>query len=209
MNCLEYITKQQETQYKTNRMFDRIKIWWRWEAQYMHKDFAHGVKNLWKWFPTIWKDRDWDHDFIFSLLAKKLEFQAKYIGDRNFYTKAEYDAKRMRLVANLIKLQQDDFYAMEYMDYEVTKNFFIPVDGNPEYFERKQDIISQTFDEYFAKYPLCHKRAIEYIMANQKRLTSKHIDDQLVAMVMGDLRQQKCKDLIFKLLNQHIDQWWD
>ena len=190
-------------------MFDRIKIWWRWEAQYMHKDFAHGVKNLWKWFPTIWKDRDWDHDFIFSLLAKKLEFQAKYIGDRNFYTKAEYDAKRMRLVANLIKLQQDDFYAMEYMDYEVTKNFFIPVDGNPEYFERKQDIISQTFDEYFAKYPLCHKRAIEYIMANQKRLTSKHIDDQLVAMVMGDLRQQKCKDLIFKLLNQHIDQWWD
>ena len=209
MNCLEYITKQQETQYKTNRMFDRIKIWWRWEAQYMHKDFAHGVKNLWKWFPTIWKDRDWDHDFIFSLLAKKLEFQAKYIGDRNFYTKAEYDAKRMRLVAKLIKLQQDEFYAMEYMDYEVTKNFFIPVDGNPEYFERKQDIISQTFDEYFAKYPLCHKRAIEYIMINQKRFTSKNIDDQLVAMVMGDLRQQKCKDLIFKLLNQHIDQWWD
>lgn len=209
MNCLGYITKQQETQYKTNRMFDRIKIWWRWEAQYMHKDFAHGVKNLWKWFPIIWKDRDWDHNFIYTLLAKKLEFQAKYIGNRGIHVDAKRDAERMMLVAKLIKLQQDDFYAMEYMDYQVTEDIFIPVDDNPEYFEWEQVTVSDTYDTYFAKYPLCHKRAIEYIMANQKRFTSNNTDNQLVAMVMGDLRQQKCKDLIFKLLNQHIDQWWD
>jgi hypothetical protein len=166
-------------------MFDKIKIWWRWEAQYMHKDFAHGVKNLWKWFPTIWKDRDWDHDFIYNMLAKKLQFQAKYFSNSGIHVDAKRDAERMMLVAKLIKLQQDDFYAMEYMEYEVTNV------------------------EYFAKYPLCHKRAIEYIMANQKRFTRNYTDDQLVAMVMGDLRQQKCKDLIFKLLNQHIESWWD
>ena len=188
-------------------MFDKIRIWWRWEARHMHRDFAQGVKNLWKWFPTIWKDRDWDHDFIYNMLAKKLEFQANYIGDRGLYTEADHDAKRMRLVVKLIKLQQESFYAMEYMDYQVTKEYFIHCDE--EHYEWKQDTISETFVEYFAKYPLWHKRAIEFIMANEKRFTSKHTDDQLIAIVMGDLRQQKCKDLIFNLTNQHIESWWD
>ena len=190
-------------------MFDKVRMWWRWEGRYMHREFVQGVKNLWKWFPTIWKDRDWDHDFIYNLLAKKLEFQAEYVGKSGIHIDAKRDAERMMLVAKLIKLQQDDFYAMEYMDYQVTEDYFTPIDDTPEYLEWKQDTISETFVDYFAKYPLCFKRAIEHIMANQKRFESNHTDNQLVAMVMGDLRQRKCKDLIFKLLNQHIDSWWD
>ena len=200
MNCLEYITTQQVPQYETNCMFNKIRIWRRWEGRYMHKEFAQGVKNLWKWFPIIWKDRDWDHDFIYNMLAKKLEFQAKYIGNRGIHVDAKRDSERMMLVAKLIKLQQDDFYAMEYMDYQVTEDFYIPVDDKPEYFEWEQVTVSQTFDEYFAKYPLCYNRAIQF---------ANRTDSQLVAMMMGNLRQQKCKDLIFKLLNQHIESWWD
>jgi hypothetical protein len=192
--------KQQVPQYETNKMFTKIRIWWRWEARYMHKDFVQGVKNLWKWFPTIWKDRDWDHDFIYNLLAKKLEFQAKYFNNNGIHVDAKRDAERMMLVAKLIKLQHADFYAMEYMDYQVTEDFYIPVDDKPEYFEWEQVTVSQTFDEYFAKYPLCYNRAIQF---------ANRTDSQLVAMMMGNLRQQKCKDLIFKLLNQHIESWWD
>ena len=181
-------------------MFTKIRIWWRWNGRFMYKDFAQGIKNLWKWFPIIWKDRDWDHDFIYTLLAKKLEFQAKYIGNNGIHVDAKRDAERMMLVAKLIKLQQDDFYSTEFLNYQVTEDFFFPIDDKPDYFEHKQDILSQTFNEYFAKYPLCHKQAIQF---------ANHTDSQLVAMVMGNLRQQKCKDLIFKLLNQHIDTWWD
>jgi hypothetical protein len=190
-------------------MFDKIKIWWRWEAQYMHKDFAHGVKNLWRWFPTIWKDRDWDHDFIYNLLAKKLEFQAKYIGDRGFHTETKHDATRMRLVAKLIKLQQDDFYAMEYLNYQNTKEYWEELDWT--FVEWKQDTISETYDDYFAKYPLCYKHAIKFIKANQTRFTHKqpHKEKSVIAMVMGNLRQTKCKELIFKILNQNIERWWD
>ena len=204
MNCLGYTKKQQEPQYETICMFTKIRIWWRWNGRYMHKDFAQGVKNLWKWFPIIWKDRDWDHNFIYTLLAKKLEFQAKYIGNRGIHVDAKRDAERMMLVAKLIKLQQDDFYAMEYMDYQVTEDFFIPVDDKLEYFEWEQVTVSDTYDTYFAKYPLCHKRSCQHWSQ-----FAKHTDSQLVAMMMGNLRQQKCKDLIFKLLNQHIDSWWD
>ena len=89
---------------------------------------------------------------------------------------------------------------MEFLDHQVTEDSFVPCNDRLDYFEHKQDMLSQTFDEYFAKYPLCYKRAIQF---------ANRTDSQLVAMMMGNLRQQKCKDLIFKLLNQHIDSWWD
>ena len=87
-------------------MYNRVRLWWKYDGRYLHKDFVNGMKNLWKWFPTIWKDRDWDHDFIYNILAKKLEFQAKYIEERSFHTQAQHDAERMRLVVKLIKLEQ-------------------------------------------------------------------------------------------------------
>lgn len=189
-------------------MFDKVRMWWRWNGCYMHREFVQGVKNLWKWFPIIWKDRDWDHDFIYTLIAKKLEFQADYIGVRGLHTRADHDAKRMRLVAKLIRLEQDSFYAMEYLDYQVTEEYFTPL-SDELHFEWKQAIISETFSKYFAKHPLCRKQAIQYIKDNRKRYTSDHTDNHLVGMVMGNLRQTKCRNLIFKIMNQDLERWWD
>ena len=190
-------------------MFDRVRLWWKWEGRYYHKDFIQGVKNLWKWFPTIWKDRDWDHSFIYTILAKKLESQAKYIGDRDFHTRAQQDASCMRLVVKLIKLEQDDFYNMEYMQYVEDTHWFEPCVELAGYSTWESKILWEKFDRYFAKYPLWHKRAIQYIKDNQTSFTSDHTNKQLVAMIMGDLRQKKCQELIFKIMGQNINSWWD
>ena len=190
-------------------MYNKIRLWWRWEAKHAPRDFAIGVKNLWKWFPTIWKQRDWDHDFIYTLLAKKLEFQAKYISEKDRHTMAQQDAERMRLVVKLIKLEQDEFYNMEYMEYEESNNWFERCIDKPELSTWESETIWEKYNEYFAKYPLCHKRAIQYIKDNQKSFTNDHNNKKLIAMIMGDLRQAKCKDLIFKIMSQDLNKWWD
>jgi len=190
-------------------MYNKVRLWWKYNGRYLYKDFVNGVKNLWKWFPTIWKQRDWDHDFIYNILAKKLEFQAKYIGERSFHTNANHDAERIRLVVKLIKLEQDEFYNMEYMEYAENKHWFEPCKDKPGYSTWESENVWERYDEYFVKYPLYYKRAIQYIKDNQTRLTSDHTDKQLVAMIMGDLRQAKCKDLIFKIMSQDIGKWWD
>ncbi len=46
-------------------MLHKIKIWF--------KDLKQGFINLKRWFPIIWKDRDWDDDYIFVLLEEKLK----------------------------------------------------------------------------------------------------------------------------------------
>ena len=60
-------------------MIQKIKRWWRWEGKHLHKDIKQGFKNLWKWLPVIWKDRDWDTHFIYELLKKKLEINIIYL----------------------------------------------------------------------------------------------------------------------------------
>ena len=184
-------------------------MWWLKDARYYHKDFISGVKNLYKWLPIIWKDRDWDHFYIYQIIEFKLRGQAKYIGTKDRHTRAKEDARDMLICANLIAKIKDGYYDGEYMDYHESTFQFLPIEDKPGFSELKIDTISEEFDSYFKKYPSWKKRAIKYIKENKDRFTSDHNDDKLVAMIMGDLRQEKAKDLVFKMMSNKIDGWWD
>ena len=194
-------------------MFDKIRLWWRFDGRYMHKNFVRGVKNLWRWAPTIWQDRDWDNHFIYTLLAKKLEFQAKYIGDRDFHTEAKRDAERMRLVVRLIKLQQDDYYGTEYLDYEESEQWFEPVPEHPGYKAWKQEIISERYGEYFAKYPRQYKRVLNgegcFTRHREPGYQVDTTDKHRIALEIAHMNHDRCRELIFRIMSDHIERWWD
>ena len=80
-----------------NQWYWRLYRWVRWELPYQHKYIKYGVKNLYNWFWIIWKDRDWDHYYIFQVLKFKLEKQAKHLNGRN----AELMMTCVRLIDNL------------------------------------------------------------------------------------------------------------
>ena len=130
-------------------MFDKVRLWWKYEGRYYHKDFIQGIKNLWKWFPTIWKDRDWDHSFIYTILAKKIENQAKCIGSNDRHMSAARDVEIMLLCVRLIKIQQEDLYGMEYMDYINKEYEFVPTDETKKWHTIEDTVIEDNLDEYF------------------------------------------------------------
>lgn len=184
-------------------------MWWLKDARYYHKDFISGVKNLYKWLPIIWKDRNWDNFYIYQIMEFKLRNQAKYIGTNDRHTRAKKDARDMLICADLIAKIKDSYYDGEYMDYHKSEFEFLPLEDKPGFSELKINTISDDFDTYFKKYPSWKKRAIKYIKENKDRFTSDHNDDKLVAMVMGDLRQEKAKCLVFKIMSKNIDGWWE
>ena len=50
---------------------------YRWvvhDLQYYHRDIQYGVRNLWRWLPFIWRDRNWDHGYLGEMLLKKLKY---------------------------------------------------------------------------------------------------------------------------------------
>jgi hypothetical protein len=186
---------------KTN-IFKKITLWWKFNGRYLHTDFIKGVKNLWKWFPVIWKDRDWDDHFIWQILIFKIKNQAKYIGDRDFHTRAKRDTQIMMTCVRLMEKVKEEYYQMEYMDYCEDDFDFVPTD-NPEYSKLKITRISEKFDEYFVK----RKSAYRHVVKNGGVFGND--DKKRIAMSMGRLQHDRANRILFTLLERNIARWWD
>ena len=127
-----------------NEWYWKLYRWFLWDAKHVHKTTWIGIKNLWKWFPIIWKDRDWDYYYIFQVLKFKLEKQAKHLGGR--------DAELMMTCVRLInKLQNEEYY-----------------------------------EEYYDSRPMNNEM-----------------------MYKCQAQHDKAKRLLFKIMNDRIDSWWD
>lgn len=193
-------------------MFNKIRLWWKFDGKYLHRDIAQGIKNLIKWFPIIWKDRDWDHQFIFDILQFKLQNQAKYIGDHNRHTRAKEDAELMMKCVDLIEKVKTEFYQAEYMDYhESTFEFVeIPEDERGDWYEEgitqlHSELISERFDEYFAKYPEMY----EYVLKHKKAQIFSINTKQQIAMNMGYELHKRARKELFDILEKNIEGFWD
>ena len=188
-------------------VIEKISLWYRFDGRHIPRNIMEGIKNIIYWFPIIWKDRNWDHHYIYEILKHKLKAQSKYIGDKNRHTRAKYDAQRMNLCVNLIQKIEDDYYGMEYMDYAETDFWFEDVEDKPGYSTIKSDIIWEKYDDYFKKYPLLYKRVIngEGVFS----LEGREGDKQLIAMNIAHINEDRAHKLLFKILEKNIQSWWD
>jgi hypothetical protein len=198
-------------------IFDKIKLWWKFDGKYYHLTFQKGIKNLIRWFPVIWKDRDYDDSYIWEILKTKITFQGQYIGKRDFHENAKRDSEVMLLCVKLIDKVQTEFYQSEYIDYHESKMYFVPIDdsdleGLDE--ETKRDMsgssrvhiqeIFENFDEYFTKYPHAYRE-----VTKTPRYIFDNIDKQRIAMNMGYYLHNKARRILFELLQRNIERWWD
>jgi hypothetical protein len=190
-------------------VFDKIRLWWKFHARYYHKDFVRGIQKLRYWFPIIWKDRDWDQHYIFEVLKHKLKAQANYISKNDRHTRAQQDARNMRICVKLINICQDETYGTEYMDYVKDRSWFETCKDNPKYSTWENEIISENFDDLFKKYPLIHKR----VMKGEGPFTLDGGDEKeikrRVAMNICRINQQRAHKLLFKIMESEIEKWWD
>ena len=180
------------------QLLEKIQLWWKFEGKYYPRNFITGIKNLWNWFPTIWKDRDWDQSFIYEVLIHKLEKQAKYIGDRDWHTRAKRDAEKMLLCARLARIQQEDLYMYEHLEYLDQDFEFVPTDETKKYFTMESTVTRDDLIDYFYKYRRQHKLIDK---------TGK--DNHTIAMEIAVNNQERSRKLLFKIMEENIDGWWD
>lgn len=191
--------------------FEKIK-WWFEDLRYKPKQFVEGIKNLWKWFPIIWKDRDWDTSFIFEMFKFKIKNQSNYIGTKDRHVSAKRDAEIMMTVVKLMDRVQNEFYQMEYMDYRKTKHKFVllpkknPTDEGM--YEWVSEELSENFDEYFAKYPRQYKRVLSGEI-NRFRGEPHEKGKNVIASEIAHENHIRCRKLLFKLMEENIEKWWD
>jgi len=198
-------------------MIEKIKELYWTKIGYKVRGFFTSVGNLIKWFPVIWKDRDWDDHYIFEVFKFKLEKQAKYTKEKGFHTNSDLDAKRMMLCVKLMEKVQEDFYTMEYMDYEEKDFFFVPTgegieDGEGGYYMETR-LKKENLNDFFKKYPLVYKK----IITNKKYHIFKMDNDDLtsyevksrIALNIGRYNHERARKLLFKILSENIERWWN
>jgi hypothetical protein len=163
---------------------------------YKLKQFFKRIYNLYRWFPIIWKDQDWDDHFIFEILKFKLKNQAKYIGYHDRHMSAKRDAEIMMLCVRLIENIQDEYYGREYQDYHKSELKFINSESHPGMYEMEIEHISDNYDDYFKKYPRIYKQV-------------KTEDKHQTAFDVAKVNEERAHKLLFKILEQNIRRWWD
>ena len=198
--------EERESRSWLRRKIDYISLWWEHNGRYLGNEFIRGIKNLWYWLPIIWKDRNWDHQYIFDILSHKLKAQSEYIGGRDIHINAKRDAEVMMICVRLIEKVKDEYYGMEYMDYHKTKHWFEPAD-KPGYSTWESKQLEENFEDYFAKYPLIYKRVLngEGIF----KLEGTDDDKQRIASNIAHINHDRARKLLFKIMEQNIEKWWD
>ncbi len=190
-------------------MLNKVYLWWKFEARYYHKNLYRGIKNLIKWFPVIWKDRDWDSYYIFRILEHKLTLQSKGISKRDIHVGAQRGAEIMMTCVRLMEKIREDYYQMEYMDYHKTKYWFEDIEDRPGMSSWESEIVSENFDDYFKKYPLIYKRVLngEGVFDIDNRSESEK--KEVIAMNIAHINHDRARFLLFKIMEENIEGWWD
>jgi hypothetical protein len=140
-------------------------------------------------------------------MMHKLKAQSKYIGGRGIHLRAERDAEVMMTCVKLMKLIQDDFYSSEYSGYHKTKHWFEDVPGKEGYSSWESKLVKENFDDYFKKYPLIYKRVLNGEGVFRKE--GREEDKQVIAMSIAHINHDRARKLLFKLMEENIERWWD
>jgi hypothetical protein len=164
------------------------------------KSFIDGTRNVFKWLPTIYKDRDWDQYYIYKMLQQKLYFQREYLVKHNRHMGVAEVNRYITICLNLIERIQEEYYACEYIEYETIQNHWIPSAEHPDYYEWKFEVLNERYDEYFSKY----KNTV-----NQIKQKYPDIDKHRLVLKVSSANQIKCQTLLFKILNEKIGHFWD
>jgi len=186
-----------------DKLIWKIRRWFKWDFKHLHRNITKGIKNLWKWFPLVWKDRDWDHHFIFEVLKFKIKNTSKYIETKKRFVGWENEVRYMNICVNLIDKIQEEWYQMEYMDYEDSKIEFVPSSKEGLY-EIEQSVTRNDLKSYISKYPNSRREVLKQRMYKGYSETERGI-----ALSIGVHRHLKARRLLFKILEEKIEGWWD
>jgi hypothetical protein len=144
------------------------------------RNLKYGIKNLIRWFPIIWKDRNWDFYYIYLILRHKLHLTEQHIRRHSFHTRAEKDADQIKkCVLILDRIIKDDYFEMA-MRAKGKLKFEIN-DGRLETIAENVDPNDKKQTEEVFKRVVNHETYLE----------------------------QQDKKMLFKLIERNIDGWWD
>jgi hypothetical protein len=77
--------------------------------------YREGITNLYRWRKVIYRDKDFDHWYIYEILKTKLQFQAEHIRKNGIHESANEDVAKIRECIELLDKVQNEYYIDEFL----------------------------------------------------------------------------------------------
>ncbi len=151
------------------------------------RSIKNGTKNLVIWFPAIWRDRDWDHFYLYIILRKKLSNMENYHRKYGYSVISEKTADNIKLCVNLLDRLIEDKYCDELFkkhDKKWGKLDFVPLSEPGKSILTREKIKSKKDDE-------AESKEFKRLWKHEETLKKQDID------------------YLFKFMSKHIQCWWD
>jgi hypothetical protein len=100
------------------------------------------IKNIFRWIPIIWNDKDWDYYFLYKILYTKLLSMEKHLRKYGHSANSKKDADRIKTCINILKqLMKDEYHEKVfkpfYKKWGKPEFNWIDVKDKPNYTELK------------------------------------------------------------------------
>jgi flagellar biosynthesis chaperone FliJ len=171
------------------------------------KNFKKGIKNLWKWAPIIYKDRDWDDFYIFEMLKKKLTgSELNYLNkiyrsrfNNESVNEAPNTGEKIQNLNNRIKVLRDKISAtkspeQKKLHSDRLKNALQSLSNIKKDYGIKKEISSKT-PKIFVKTAAVEKK-IRELMADRKKAVVPYNTEK------DPDKKEKLKQILIKLTQQ-------
>jgi len=173
---------------------DNAKFYWKEYIKIPSKDFVRGIKNIIRWMPIVWRDRDWDNHYIMEPILFKLKSHIQYVRDHG-HTVDENREKQIRTMTECLELLtkvHEDNYDEPYREKHNEKwgksdYYTVPCEDRPDCHR-----LMDRNDEQYTPAQLTKKNK-EYVMG----------------MKIAHLNRSKDFALAMEIFVKEYDSWWD
>jgi len=169
----------------------------------------YGIQNLYIWFPIIWKDRDWDHEYLYEIIELKIKNMLILQKKHGEFTYNTLIIRDMKICLKLLDRIINDHYMDERNNYVSHKHSFVRIE-NSDLFEIESDLIKNNLSTYINKYPLDMKKTYSYYYKILKKYDNDMNDERTqerLTLYCAQLRKEKAKQLLFRILGDKVENW--
>lgn len=156
-------------------------------------NIKEGVKNLIKWSPVIWNDRDFDYIFIFRILKFKLEQMEKRFRECDYTMDSQKNAREIKQCIKILnRIINQDYCNIAFMFHDKKwGNLFMELHD------------SEIEDD--ESHPLVlHREKVRNLNdQEEEKKEFRRCMDQENYLENQDI------EYLFKIINKHIRKWWD
>ena len=163
---------------------------------FIRYEIPYGVKNLIRWFPMIWEDRDWDFLYMLHLLKQKLVFMSDSIEHCGNHVDHMKDVRQMRACIKLIDKILNDEYG--YMKAHDEKWGTLSMTFEPAY-----DHETGEHNPHFCKMVSNRANALFPKDREQER------EEYRIALTKEDQANRRISKALFLIINKNYRRWWN